>query len=191
MVDVFRVSAVQLHGNRVWKMTADSTVAASNNRQLNVDSAVSSNNWIYRVNFNHILEPAGKYDLATALKEHRNRSAGMQPIYRYPDFSNSSDFFGGQSSSSQSFMFLLNGLAKSFVSYIDDPDEEINQMMELASKVSLQPKIQINFCVFKDIIQAKENTQNGTMAESSITDSQLNSIEAENRRRANLVSFFG
>jgi hypothetical protein len=98
---------------------------------------------VFTINFNHILEPAGRYDLATALKEHRNRSAGMQPIYRYPDFSNSSDFFGGQSSSSQSFMFLLNGLAKSFVSYIDDPDEEINQMMELASKVSLQPKIQI------------------------------------------------
>jgi hypothetical protein len=116
----------------------------------------------------------------------------MQPIYRYPDFSNSSDLFGGQSSSSQSFMFLLNGLAKSFVSYIDDPDEEINQMMEMASKVSLKSKSQIIF-VFKDIIQAKENTQNGTIAtaESSITDSQLNSIEAENRRRANLVSFFG
>jgi hypothetical protein len=81
--------------------------------------------------YSAIQEPANNFDLATALKEQRNRSEGMEPKYRYPDFSNSSDSFGH---SSLSFCFILNGLAQSFIGYIEDPDEEMNKK-ESHSKV--------------------------------------------------------
>jgi hypothetical protein len=81
------------------------------------------------------IEPANNFDIATALKEQGNHSEGAEPKYRYPDMSNSSDFFGH---SSLSFCFVLNGLAQSFLGYIEDPDEDMNKIEAAAISKVLQ-----------------------------------------------------
>ena len=122
-----RVALRAFHDQLQGTLASATAESASSIRQLSVVTAVS----LKCVSlFNSWTEPAHNFDLATAIQEQRNRSDGMEPKYRYPDFSHSSDFFNQHS---LSFRFILNGLAQSFVGYIEDPDEEINKV-EAATK---------------------------------------------------------
>uniref|UniRef100_A0A183C458 Uncharacterized protein n=1 Tax=Globodera pallida TaxID=36090 RepID=A0A183C458_GLOPA len=112
------------------------------------------------------------YDLATALKERHCVSVGIE--HRYYADSHSSDFLGH--SSSLSLRFLLNGLARSFIGYLEDPDEEMNtQQKEITS---FQGKI---------VASSQQNIDEKKNCARSQTSAEYRTNESESRRRNEMV----
>uniref|UniRef100_A0A914H189 Uncharacterized protein n=1 Tax=Globodera rostochiensis TaxID=31243 RepID=A0A914H189_GLORO len=143
-------------------------------RSTPMDSCLSSqlSEGLKHSPIDHQYKPVKNYDLATALKERHCASVGIE--HRYYADSHSSDFLGH--SSSLSLRFLLNGLARSFIGYLEDPDEEMNtQQKEITS---FQGKIV--GCSQQNIDEKKNGARSQTSAE-------YRTNESENRRRNEMV----